>query len=251
MLGAVALAGLLSAQTSSAAPSRSDRSATRAYLKANYAFYRTALANVPASLSAAGVFAAKLESECPNVLVGAPSPMPETATTTPTMLRQSGQAEELELELGFSLLRVSLDPDDVALMRLVHTMRSLHFSQARLTRLMRIQASSIERELSLTVANVCADMTAWVASGYEALAPATREYRNMVEALFKPSSATESLAVVLARQEDRSEKATARRTRRLEDRVDLLTAPEAIEDRLRTALGLKTIAAEEGKPEDR
>jgi hypothetical protein len=113
---------------------------------------------------------------------------------------------------------------------------------------MRIQASSTERELSLTVPNVCADMMAWVASGYQALAPATGEYRNMIETLFKPSQATESLAVVLARQEDRTEKATARRTKRLEEKAELGTALEPIEDRLRTAVGLKTIAEEEGKP---
>jgi hypothetical protein len=252
MLVVLAVGWMLWPQTSAAAPSSTDRRATNAYLQANYAFYRTAVANIPASEASSAAIAAKLENECPGVMANAPSPptLSSTSPPTPAAIHQVEQVATLNLELLYALARTALAPDDGAVTTLVQALRPLKWSGTRLTRQVRAKSTELEGELSITIPDVCADMKAWVASGYRALSPSTSEFVHEIEAESTSSDPEAAIDATFVRQEDHAEKALAARTRRLRGQVDQLVDTIVLRlEAIRTALGLKALDLPPANPE--
>jgi hypothetical protein len=173
-----------------------DRAATRAYLQARYAYEQALVADAPASNAAVERFAGSLAGECPGVLAGARheplntllgsprrSPSPRQMGESNRESRQRGALQgELSLALGLRLI----EPDRQAALAYARAVGSLRWSNEALTVLERTGAAELEWELQSAPPGVCADMKAWVASGYTTLSPATKTLIREREAVVRP-----------------------------------------------------------------
>ncbi len=227
-LAAVLLYGLPA--TGGVAASPTDRAATDAYLTATYTLYRAILADEPRSKVAAETLLARFGHECPGVLAAAPQ---ESGGTTSKSLgprargeadRQVEQLAALRFELSGSLLAAIYGPDRPALSAWAQTVRGLRWSNPRLASLVASSSAVLEEESSYPVSDVCADMRAWVASGYRRITATTKEYEARFFALLRRAFAAGGLSPtgvqsLLERYEDRRGRALARGLAALELRL--------------------------------
>jgi hypothetical protein len=186
---ALALVGTLSF-TRSLAATRSvnpaDVAATHAYLEATLTYEQTVAADAGASKAAFASAASAIGAECPGVLVnmpvqkrglfpeGAPAPLP-TARATGEANRRERQLEELEFELGQALRLASEQASRQATVTFVGAVASLSWSNPRITAFVRKTAAELTQMMGLAPPPVCADMHAWVASGYRTLSAGTKQ----------------------------------------------------------------------------
>jgi hypothetical protein len=127
----------------------------------------------PAVLKAIDALAARVQAECPGVLVGAP-PHVKGETTN-----------QSELEISEELLTATLGggeqiehPADV---RFAKTVRRLRWSSRKLTRLLRSLALEQAEQSAIPRPNLCSDMKSWVASGYTTVSPGTKKLLHREE----------------------------------------------------------------------
>ncbi len=172
-----------SSHAASASPS--DRAPTEAYLTAVYDYAQTSLANAPATRGAIESWAGRVGAECPGVLKGAP---PQAPSGTPSA-RRAGESEredeqlgELESELGRAGDLTDEQADRQALLAFAAATRTLRWSNPAVMRYVSAEDASLETDLAQPVPDVCADMQAWVASGYRTLSAATKAWRSRQEA---------------------------------------------------------------------
>jgi hypothetical protein len=196
----------LSPAFAAAAPSQQDRAATHAYLLAIYDYEQQILANLPASVASAEALGASLGGECPSVVAGAPrgqfegpggrfeagptGPPHQTARQLGEANRREHQVSTLENELDNSLALAFAAPDRAAAVTLADAVGSLSWSNAKLTQLARQVTSARAQTVAIAPPAVCADLRAWVASGYKTLSPATKQF---VSALRTDSAASLAL----------------------------------------------------------
>ncbi len=229
---ALLTAAALPAPSSAATP---DRRATSAYLAASYAFERAALANSPSSNAAVAAYAQRVGQECPGVLASAPGAAPTGSAPTahaPTK-RQLEQLTDLKLEALSAVLATWVTPDREAFDRLAGALRPLRWRDARITRLVREEVVEYERQLAATPLDVCADMRAWVSSGYLTLPASAETARNAF--INAPEHSGPSLQTLIARHEDPAQRALTRRHERVKSRLQ-----GQIEHVLSSALDLLT-----------
>jgi hypothetical protein len=175
------------------ASSAADTAATRAYLQAEYEWYQAVVANLPASIAATEALAAKVGGECAGVLAGAASQprSPSSAKRFGEFKRETEQLSDLEGELSFALASPRLQPDHQAALALVNTVMSLSWSSPTLTQQAHQNIAAFEEQrehLERKPPAVCADMKAWVSSGYETLSAGTKEFEHQREAPRIPKS---------------------------------------------------------------
>jgi hypothetical protein len=173
-----------------------DRAATRAYLEAQYTYDQSLLATAPASTEALQALAGSLGSECPGVLVGAPHPTlalfeshpsgPRSSRQKGEELRESRQWSELQGELGFAIGLAEAEPNRQAALAYARTVRSLRWSDAAVTAFEHVNAIEPEFDARARPPELCADMRAWVASGYRTLSTATKALTREQAALIRP-----------------------------------------------------------------
>ena len=225
--------------------STQDKTATDSYLAAGYVYAQAALANAPATQAAVEGLAGKLDSECTGVLKGAP---PEPSSSTPfarrvgESQREDEQLSELESELGRALGLTLEQPDRQALLAFAGAVRSLHWSNPTLTHLVNAEIAEFEEQLAPPIPNVCADMRAWVSSGYQTLPAGTKELRTKQEEVqqrARTRAPTPSISSLLAVYEGSAEKALIAKTKALEqERIKVLAGIEGVYKRLDTTLGI-------------
>jgi hypothetical protein len=226
------------------ASSAADTAATRAYLQARYVWYQAVAANLPASMAATEVFAAKLGGECAGVLAGAPPepPTPSSARHLEEFKRETEQLGDLEEELSFTLESPGLQPDHQATLALVSTVMSLSWSSPTLTQQMHMNFTEFREQrerLELNSPAVCADMKAWVSSGYETLSAGTKEFVRQQLAPVAPGASRQSGVQLLAPYEGPEEKAIIKQTFQLERQIADAEKPlRAVYERLQRAVGL-------------
>jgi hypothetical protein len=246
LLAAVAMPGAAGA---SVRVDPRDRAATHAYLVATYDYAKALLANASASRASFEAMASRIGGECPGVLAGAPTETIETlfgSHRPAPSSRQLGEANrerrqmsDLKSELSFALALALIEPDRQAVLADADAVRSLTWSDRTLTLLERAGAMERERELQATPPAVCADMRAWVTSGYRTLSPASKAFAREREAKAsrllhylrragsRQAIVTESATESLARYEGPAEQALARKIDRLES--DWLGAVKPVE----------------------
>jgi hypothetical protein len=134
-----------------------NAASTRAYIKANYALVLVAHANLPAGEAAIKSLANQVAGECPLAAVDSP---------------QNHDAEQLSNEVVGALEVTAYAPDQSSMLTFAHAIKGLHWSNGKLTRMVRAYATKLEGFPKLAPPNICADVKAWAASGYQAL-PAT------------------------------------------------------------------------------
>jgi hypothetical protein len=175
-LSAAASAGLIcallaatiafAAPSTAAHPTPQDIRATHRYLQLDFRLIQTIAAGLPASLAAADQVATAFNSECPNVLAGAP---------TGSQLGQLG-TEEVEV-IGYTLIK----PSDPAAVRFAQAISHLRWSNTRVTALVHALAAQDLAEANLAIPNLCADMKTWVASGYRTIPPDASRFLKTAE----------------------------------------------------------------------
>jgi hypothetical protein len=177
-----------------------DRAATRALLEARYTYEQALLASAPASRAATEALASSLGGECPGVLAGAPNETlstflesPSHSESPPQSPRQRGesnregrQLSELQGELELALGQLPIEADRQAALTYARAVSSLRWSNNTVTALERTGAAALEWQLQSVPPDVCADMKAWVASGYRTLSPATKVLVREREAVVRP-----------------------------------------------------------------
>ncbi|HXC23643.1 MAG TPA: hypothetical protein VNU28_03575 [Solirubrobacteraceae bacterium] len=165
-LTVLAFASVLAGATSG----RSNAGATGAYLRAADAFARAQAANVGASVAAMEKEASGIASGCPSVLAGAP---------------KGAQLGVLGGEIASAVLFSSLAPDRKAILAFVGKVGALHWSDGTVAKLVRELAAEERASAQLALPDVCADLSAWKASGYRTLPSSTTGFIKAVEAVGK------------------------------------------------------------------
>jgi hypothetical protein len=243
VLGVVCAPGV-TAGAAVSAPTRADLAATHTYLVAEYAFDRTALANIRASDAAFEAAAAGLEAECPGVLDGLARP--NEAAPASGMLQTPNKKElfqvfDIDGELLFTLIRSWLQTDRPAAVTFVRTLRSLHFSDPQLTQSVNNEVPELEQDFDSPAPTVCADMKAWAASGYRTLPQDTTEFVKTEEGTGSTLSLSEaSVRTLIANRESPADRTLAKRIERLSDKLGrALEALSPTSEHLVAALGLE------------
>lgn len=146
----------------------SDAAATHAYLEAKIVLQRAEVAAAPAELKAIGALEAQVKTECPGALAGAPPHV------------KGEKTNESQYQVSEELLSAGLgaggDVEHTADARFARTVRRLRWSNPKLTRLLRSLALEQAKQSAIPPPELCADMKFWVASGYTAVSPGTRQY---------------------------------------------------------------------------
>jgi hypothetical protein len=249
-----------------------DRAATLALLEARYAYEQTLVAIAPASRTAEEDLASTLGGTCPGVLAGAPHETPQTPSEfprPPRSPRQIGEANrenrqwgDLQEELSLALNLPLIEAERQAALAYARSAEALHWSSNAVTALERLDATELEWALHTPLPQVCADMKAWVSSGFRTLSPATKtligEQEALVTRVFRTLTELHAsfpnrdpLANPLLAYEDPREQALARKTYALES--DLRSARKGlatVETGLERTLGLITQAEIQPKNEE-
>jgi hypothetical protein len=145
-----------------------DVSSTRAYVLANYALVRAAhteLHIAEASISALNV---SLGAQCPKIALEAP---------------QNGQSQQLSKEVAGALWSIVYHTDVGAVDAFVNAVAPLHWSKHKLTGIARRYATSLRQLTQLPTPEICADLRAWIASGFKTVPASTIAFDKRLEAI--------------------------------------------------------------------
>jgi hypothetical protein len=203
ILGATMCAGLAPASAGA-----SDVTATQAYVKANYAFTRTARANLASSDRALTGVLRRISQTCPHAARGMP---------------QNVQSEHLSNEVIGLLVLEADKPDKAAALRFLHAVGRLRWSNASLNRKLHTYMKQLAALTKLGPPDVCADVRAWVAGGHTTIPTSTVAFDgaflpNWVVAGYQPAG--------LTRFESGATRGLARHTLPLEEKLQEFEAAE-------------------------
>lgn len=134
---------------------------TKAYIQANYALVQAARSHLSAAEDAPRRVLAQVRRECP--MAAAESP-------------QNADSTQMSNEVIGAMVLSAYHLDRPAGERFVRTVRRLHLGDRRLANAVSGYADKLETLSKLPVPNLCADVRAWVASGYEALPASTASF---------------------------------------------------------------------------
>jgi hypothetical protein len=148
--------------------STSDAAATHTYLEARIALQRAPEGTESAEIKAIEALGAQVKTECPDVLAGAP-PYVEGEKTNQS---DSEISEELFSAVFGAAEHVAHPSDE----RFSKTVRRLHWSNPKLTRLLRSLALEQAEQSAIPTPNLCSDTKFWVASGYTTVSAGTKEF---------------------------------------------------------------------------
>jgi hypothetical protein len=200
MLAAVAGAG------SPALASASDVASTHSYVQANYALVQSAKARIASSKAALKALLVEVSTECPKAAAKSP---------------QDHDSEQLSDEVVGAMVLAGLRPNLGAVHVFAHAVARLHWSNRKLTGTLQSYVAKLNTLSSLTAPNLCADVRAWVASGYQTLPASTVSF----DAVYTPAwVALGELPSALTPFESPDERALLRASNRAET---LLTEAEA------------------------
>ncbi|MGO9490369.1 MAG: hypothetical protein ACLQBB_15260 [Solirubrobacteraceae bacterium] len=190
--------------------SASDSSATSAYLRANYALVAAGHAHLGASIAGYRSVLAQVRRECP--LAAAESP-------------QDPESTELSNEVIGTMVLTAGKPDRPAIRAFLHAASGLRWSSASVTHAVAGYVSMLGRLYSLSVPDLCGDVTSWGKAKFRSLPATTLSF----EKIFYPNwVALGLLPPGLARFEDARDRELARRSAGFEYQLTNVEA-EAVE----------------------
>jgi len=144
--------------------SASDASATRAYLKANYALVHAAHTRIHQVESTLRGLLAQIRGECPLAAKGSP---------------EETQSEQLSNEVIGTMVLTAIGLDLPAGKAYVDAVRPLRWSSSSLTRSVHAYAGKVAKMITLSVPKLCQDVKSWASSGFTALPSATRPFDSV------------------------------------------------------------------------
>jgi hypothetical protein len=212
-----------------------DVAATRAYLRASYAYAREASAELGARVAALEARASEIAGECPSAL---------------TYVPRDEAFGELSGEIVTVVAYAGVAPVRSLLVRESQEIGHLRWTNSRVTRLVRFQAAEERGVSTIALPDVCADIAAWKASAYAVLSPGVSGFLAHTEAIeaelfVGPSEELRETAILrlLRPYESPADRRIAKRVERLEVQADkrLSSAISAARARLEGALGASVL----------
>jgi hypothetical protein len=212
-----------------------DAAATRAYLRAGYAYERSASREARAGEAALAASAGRIAGECPSAL-----------TYAPRDEAFGGIDREIYATLAHAYW-LETPTLRAASLRFVGEIAHLRWSDRRLTRLVRAEAAEESADTAIVPPEVCADIAAWKGSSYATLPPDSMRFlarMSQIEALsfvgFTEESREAIIQRLLRRFERPKQRAQAKRLARLAVSVDARAAAvkASARKKLATALGV-------------
>jgi hypothetical protein len=202
---------------------------------ASYAYARDEYSELRASVAAIRASASEIATECPSALTYAPR---DAAFT------------KLGHEANLALVVAGAKPLRSILLRVVHAIGKLRWSDRALTRLVRARAAEEGEIAALVSPNLCADIEAWKASAYAALPQSASAFIARGDAILSASGGgpfeeprEARILRRLRRYEGRTERATAKRVEALEARIGMrvTAAVNSAQAKLAAALGVSQL----------
>lgn len=176
-----------------------NAASTRAYIQANYALVRAGRSNLATGNAALKGLVRQLTGECPLAAAGSP---------------QNHDSEQLSNEVAGALTVVAYHPDAAAMGAFARAVGGLRWSNRTLTRTVRTYATQIRGLAALALPDVCGDVRAWAAGGFQALPAQTVQFDQRYYAV--DIEAEEVPLRLLKPFESAGEASLVRRTKQLE-----------------------------------
>jgi hypothetical protein len=145
-----------------------DTSSTHAYLVAGYTTLHAVIGKWSAIETGLHKLDASFSSECPKVGAGGP---------------QSEEEQRLAYEVAGALWATAYHTDAGIIRRFVKAVRPLRWSDPAVNRSVRRFATGLQEMTALSVPDLCGDVRAWIAGGFNAVSPTTERYDKHVEAI--------------------------------------------------------------------
>jgi hypothetical protein len=199
--------------------SSGDVSATRGYLQAYLRQTRAEVGDLPAAIAAMEALERQLQLECPGVLAQRPTPSRGA--------KPSESAIEISDELQESLLGVAQRSESSVHRRFARSVAPLQWSDRALTRLVRAYAAGEVEQAGIATPDLCSDIRAWVASGFQTVSAATVAYLDRESALSsRTAGAQEAIMRKLERYETSADKRIAQQIGEAEKRALATVLPK-------------------------
>jgi hypothetical protein len=201
----------LVAAPSSALAGPADAVSTQRYIQANYALVHAANGKIRTAEAALRALLRRVTGECASAAADSP---------------QNPDSTQLSNEIIGAMVIAAYHTDVPAGTSFIRAVKGLHWTNRALTRAVRSYASKLNVLTTLAAPNVCADVRAWVASGYRTLPASTVRF----DRLFMPNwVAIGELPPQLARYERPGQAAILRQTNRFEARLTETEANAGVE----------------------
>lgn len=152
----------------SASASSRDVAATHAYLAADYAVLHATVSKWSAVEANIAKLDAKYSGECFHAGAGSP---------------QSEEEQKLSLEVAGALWSAGYRTNASAVRRFVASVGRLSWSKRAITRSARALIDGLRAMITLPAPNLCADVRAWAAGGFQAMPADVERYAKHVEAI--------------------------------------------------------------------
>jgi hypothetical protein len=183
-----------------------DVSATEVYVRANYALVSSAHARLGVAEATLQALLRRVRRQCPKVAAGSP---------------QNTDSEALTFELVGEMRLAATRPNAGAVGRFARAVARLHWSNAKLTNAVRSYAAALRKQSQLAIPDVCAEVGAWVSSGFQTLPDGTTRFnRALPEYVAMGMLPTRLMAPYVTS----SQRGLLQRTRHLEEDISEMEA---------------------------
>jgi hypothetical protein len=212
---------VLAAGQAPALGSQADVAATRTYIQANYALVQSAGSGLARARAAYRNVLHRVRGSCSGAAANSP---------------QNPESTQLSYEVIGAMVTAAIDTNLAPLNAFVRVAEHTHWSNHRLTSAVHAYASQVRTMATLAPPDLCGDIKAWVATGFQTLLPRTVSFDQR----FVPAwVALGELPSGLAAYERADERAMLQRTSQLEMKLSNFEA-EAVESygELMNALGV-------------
>jgi hypothetical protein len=229
--------------------SPADVAATTAYVRAVHEYALAFLANVPQVQASVEGFVSQLREQCPSVLSGAKKNLGRETQTSRAFgeeARVREQLQGLEEELSRAQQLALQTPEREAFMAFAQAVEGLSWSNPAIHATVTFRLQRARAEILGEPLPVCADMAAWVDSGYSRLSASSKAFISTEEAKRRTEQGPRpaelvSIADALKPYETDEDRALSARSRQLTRGIEnaLIKLNDTLEDG-RSAVGLKS-----------
>jgi len=189
-----------------------DAAATQKYIQANYALVQAGTSKLGAARGALRAVRRQIEGECPRAAAESP---------------QNPDSTELSNEIIGAMVTNAYHTDVPAGQSFIRAAGGLRWSNRRLTSTVHSYVGKLKVLIALAPPNVCADIRAWVASGYQTLPATTVRFDQQ----FMPNwvAIGELPSGLLAPYERTAQRPLVKRTNALEEQLTEFEANDGVE----------------------
>jgi hypothetical protein len=182
-----------------------DVLSTQVYIHEDHVLQLAEKASLPASRTVADALISQVNSQCPNIMAGAP---------------HNNETADVGEEILGSVLVTLSGPEDQANIKFARRVDSLRWSNRKLEDTVRSYATELKAQARLSMPNLCAALKAWVASGYTTLPASSVHFVGQVDAILTGPGPGRVPLKLFAAYERPDEKTVIDPTKQLEAALD-------------------------------